>query len=570
MIFKRAGIGRCLLPALLVVFAGCAGGENRPVARFGDHEISAREFVERYDSYLLATGARDNIVARKQVLDNMISETLILEDFHARRMDRSPGFLRRMEEVRRQALLDRFARSVSTDTIAVTEQELKEEYRASRTRVEARYLYASSREDALALKRRAGSGETFAVLSREVFMDPGLAANGGYLGTFGWGEMDPELERAAFHTPVGGVSDPVRIPSGWAIVKVESRARSPLGSETDYGTQREKLRRVILQRKVDHKVAAVSEALSGDMQAEFNPAALQFLHENRSWVDQSRVELEQPDPFTPEKRTLLMCRFRDTTWSVDDFLERASWLTEKQRRRIRTPEDIEAAAKGLAVRDAIIARARHAGFESDPDVLRQIGRMDLELRLKRWAAAIEDSVENLEVPEPALRSLFDSLKSELRIPPQVRVSEVLVRTRAEAEDVLMRVRSGEDFAAVARSLSIRLWAAREGGDLGWGSEAAFGILGRKFLSSRTGSFIGPEFVDPYFGVFTVTDRRAGRAPGFDEARQGLEERLAASVTPAAVRERITGLRQGMDVGVDLEALGNLEISQRQSAGDNTR
>lgn len=50
---------------------------------------------------------------------------------------------------------------------------------------------------------------------------------------------------------------------------------------------------------------------------------------------------------------------------------------------------------------------------------------------------------------------------------QVHARHILVETRAEAEQVLARVRAGEDFAALAKELSLDETSRDEGGDLSW-------------------------------------------------------------------------------------------------------
>ena len=67
---------------------------------------------------------------------------------------------------------------------------------------------------------RLDDGEDFAVLAKELSDDPGSAANGGDLGTFGRGLMTPEFEKAAFELQSGEVSKPVKSPFGLHIIEV--------------------------------------------------------------------------------------------------------------------------------------------------------------------------------------------------------------------------------------------------------------------------------------------------------------------------------------------------------------
>jgi len=54
--------------------------------------------------------------------------------------------------------------------------------------------------------------------------------------------------------------------------------------------------------------------------------------------------------------------------------------------------------------------------------------------------------------------------------PVVRARHLVVATEAEANQLLQRLNAGEDFAALAESVSIDESSARQGGDLGWFAE----------------------------------------------------------------------------------------------------
>jgi peptidyl-prolyl cis-trans isomerase D len=73
-------------------------------------------------------------------------------------------------------------------------------------------------EEALAQIR---AGKDFAELAREQSEDPGSAKQGGDLGFFGRGVMDPAFEQAVFALDKGGVSEPVRSTFGFHIIKLE-------------------------------------------------------------------------------------------------------------------------------------------------------------------------------------------------------------------------------------------------------------------------------------------------------------------------------------------------------------
>jgi len=80
----------------------------------------------------------------------------------------------------------------------------------------------TAREKIEALQARIKAGESFEKLAKENSEDPGSAKEGGDLGYFSRGIMDPGFEKAAFALKVGEVSDPVLSSFGFHLIKLEA------------------------------------------------------------------------------------------------------------------------------------------------------------------------------------------------------------------------------------------------------------------------------------------------------------------------------------------------------------
>lgn len=72
-------------------------------------------------------------------------------------------------------------------------------------------------------KNEIAGGVDFAEEAKKNSEDIGSNEQGGQLDPFARGEMVKEFSDAAFSTPVGQISDPVRSEFGWHIIKVEAR-----------------------------------------------------------------------------------------------------------------------------------------------------------------------------------------------------------------------------------------------------------------------------------------------------------------------------------------------------------
>jgi peptidyl-prolyl cis-trans isomerase D len=100
----------------------------------------------------------------------------------------------------------------------------------------------SARKKAEEIYKLAKEGRDFAELARKYSEDP-TKAKGGYLGTFRREEMIEPFSDKAFSMNAGDISEPVRTPFGWHIIKVEkvNAAKTIPLSEAEAGI-REKLK----------------------------------------------------------------------------------------------------------------------------------------------------------------------------------------------------------------------------------------------------------------------------------------------------------------------------------------
>lgn len=141
----------------------------------------------------------------------------------------------RREQIQRLYLQTRLP---SVAAVAVTEAEMRELYEQRRATLQQRpelltleqvllpvappdSAWDAVRAKADSLLAEIREGADFAELAREHSDDTGSAPGGGDLDWFRRGVMVPAFEDAAFRLRDGQVSEPVRTPFGWHIIKVE-------------------------------------------------------------------------------------------------------------------------------------------------------------------------------------------------------------------------------------------------------------------------------------------------------------------------------------------------------------
>lgn len=150
----------------------------------------------------------------------------------------------------------------------VTEEEIKAYYEANadslvqKEEVNARHILVMTNEDDSEAQKKearkkideiykkAKAGEDFAKLA-ETYSEGPSASNGGALGWFGRGAMVPEFEEAAFATPKGEVSEPVKTQFGWHIIYVEDRKEPENKSLEDV---RDEIAQIIAEEKASEVI----------------------------------------------------------------------------------------------------------------------------------------------------------------------------------------------------------------------------------------------------------------------------------------------------------------------------
>ena len=549
----RTGTALCIAA---MVFTGCA--KKRVVAEVLGQKILAEDFQERYWKYHESSSERDNILVREKILNNIINEHLIFDDLRRQGFDRDSVYDENLREITGQALLDAYAKRISTDTLTVSEAELEEEFRASNTRVNARYVYAKTEDEARRLKERLTRGETFEAIAREVFQDSTLSRNGGSLGFFGYGEMEPELERAAFALAPGRLSEPVRLRVGYAVLRVDKRVEKPLSSEYDFAKAKPRMEKAIRERKTLLLLRRGNDAIVKELSPEFDERGVEAAH--RAWVPgngwaPSAIEfMRLPDSLA----WMPMMRFRGGAWTVAEFLKKADLMRTRDRRKTRSTADLKEAAIGLATRDVLLERARSAGLIHDARVQAQVQKLRDDYLLRRWRSSILDTLgPTVRWNEDTLRTYYEGHKDVFHFDPMVNVAEIIVTTERQASGLARRARAGNDFGALARQNSMRRWSAERGGDLGFGTRAMFGVFAEKFFKGKIGQILGPEPVEPFYAVFKILGAKPGRPKTYDESRDEIISTLLPVRQERALRGAIETLRADGRIRIDMQELGNI-------------
>lgn len=123
----------------------------------------------------------------------------------------------------------------------------------------------SSKVTALAVLNDAKGGKDFAELAKKFSEDPAARKDGGDLGSFKKGDMQPELEKAILALKPGEISDLVSTPIGFHIIKLESRVT---GSTKPFESVKANIEEIIYRKKSEERFSQWAKELRGKASVE--------------------------------------------------------------------------------------------------------------------------------------------------------------------------------------------------------------------------------------------------------------------------------------------------------------
>lgn len=236
---------------------------------------------------------------RSQLLQNMIVQTLLLQDARNKKIEIGPEEIdahisaiknkhgeqvfqsalqqqgmteeEYKKELSEQMMISKLRDEITKD-ITVTDEEVKNYYDTHKEEfsnpetIKTRHILVKSREEAQKVKERLKKGEDFAKVAREVSIDPGTKEQGGDLGYFSRGKMVKPFEDAAFALKKkGDISDIVQTQFGFHIIKLEDRKPAEVLS---FDSAKEKAQNLLRKEKEDKTFAGYIENLKSNAKIE--------------------------------------------------------------------------------------------------------------------------------------------------------------------------------------------------------------------------------------------------------------------------------------------------------------
>ncbi len=184
---------------------------------------------------------------------------------------------------------------------------------------------------------------------------------------------------------------------------------------------------------------------------------------------------------------------------------------------------LEAVAREAAVQRKVLEEAYAAGIQNDVELQNRIDDLVENIYKEKYLEGIAKS----GITDDKMKQLYDELVSKAKSSKQYKVSHILVRTEAEAKDVLNKIKT-QKFADVAKAVSVDKQSAARGGDLGYIFPEEFVVefsdAVKKLGKGQTSAPVKTEFG---WHIIKVEDSKNAEIIPFEEAKPRIEKQLGS-------------------------------------------
>jgi len=168
--------------------------------------------------------------------------------------------------------------------------------------------------------------------------------------------------------------------------------------------------------------------------------------------------------------------------------------------------------------------AEKAGLDQTPDFKRRLAWFRMQALRNAYVRKEVDS----KITDADVKARYEEMVKQVKPKVEIRASHILVKSEAEAKQIIAQLDKGADFATLAKEKSIGP-SKSHGGDLGFfGKGRMVPEFDKAAFALKVGEY-SKQPVKTQFGwhVIKVVDERKVAPPTFDQVKEGLRQRMQA-------------------------------------------
>jgi len=183
-----------------------------------------------------------------------------------------------------------------------------------------------------------------------------------------------------------------------------------------------------------------------------------------------------------------------------------------------TDKDIAAKADGLGMTGALTPAARDA------------------IKTSLFAEKLITDEYKIKVTPEDVKKFYDDKKDSLGEPEQFHLRQIFVVSEKDANDIMLALNAGADFAKMAAAKSLDTSSKEKGGDIGFFTKGMLvPDIEKTVMNLKPGDFSQPIKTDTGFHIIKLDEKKPAKDAKFDA---DMKKRLEVSIRNSKIQEKL--------------------------------
>ena len=524
---------------------------SNELAFVGDQIIYTDDFKARYSDYLFETGIKDNLAVRQAMLNGIISELLLSHYDDNSKILANDEYVKEINWVSKQSPLAYLKDQEIYAKITVSDEELRNAFIRVNENLSASHLYAQTLEEAEYLYDLVQMGVDWDNLAAQVFSDSTLRNNGGNLGYFTFGDMDPAFEEAAYNLKVGEISKPVRTKTGYSIIRLEDHISNPILTEYEFQNKKSNIERALkLKKKIEYEknyIDSIFDESKYSLNKESLDKIIEYLQLSDIQKSESNIKISNE---------IVAVKYDDTSLSEQFVINQLEQIPAYHRARINNVEVLKTAIKGITMQQLLFAEVVKKGYDKVPIVVETTNKLKKQVFLKYKMQYI---LSEIQISDSSLEMFYEKNLSSFKYPDEISIQEILVEDKSKADSIYQLYLNGEDFGKLAKTFSLRKASANNDGVIQYSPISKFGSVKKELWQTDIGKVIGPLDVYGYYGIFKVLGKRDGKQKPFNVVKDDVESLYKFENKKMLLEDYLKKIKQDVKVFINNNVLSSINF-----------
>lgn len=261
---------------------------------------------------------------------------------------------------------------------------------------------------------------------------------------------------------------------------------------------------------------------------------------------------------------VLLAKIGDKKIMMSDLKRIISYYDAEKQKILEQQPQFKATILQRIVQASVISKiAKDNGFDKRPDIKEQIELMTNDLLASQYLQ--KEVVEKINVTEEDISLYYKAHLEEFRTPEMVRARHILVKVeksaseedkkkaKEKADDILKRIKAGEDFGKLASEFSDDPGSKNKGGDLGFFPRGRMVPDFEQVAFSLKAGEVSDIVETPFgFHVIKVEERKESVQEPLEKVKNKVKEKVFADFRKAKVDEFFEKAMKDAGVELNLE------------------